>query len=77
MKRFQSLDKLASFIGIVPANRDFSSIMRRDHMSKEGTRTTRGALPLHVDTVTLRNKPLKEHYALVKKRKRSGRFAHV
>ena len=37
----------------------------------------RWALSLAVDTVILRNKPLKEYYTSVKKRKGSGRFAHV
>ena len=35
IKRFQSSDKLASFFGIVSANRDSSSIVRRGHMSRE------------------------------------------
>lgn len=77
IKRFQSSDKLASFFGVVPANRDSSSIKRRGHMSKEGATTSRWALSLAVDTVILRNKPLKEYYASVKKRKGSGKFAHV
>ena len=77
IKRFQSSDKLASFFGIVPANRDSSSIVRRGHMSKDGARTARWALSLAVDTVIMRNKPLKEYYTSVKKRKGSGRFAHV
>ena len=48
IKRFQSSDKLASFFGIVPANRDSSSIVRRGHMSKDGARTARWALSLAV-----------------------------
>ena len=47
------------------------------HMSKEGAQTARWALSLAVDTVILRNKPLKEYYSSVKKRKGSGSFAHV
>ena len=46
-------------------------------MSKEGARTAKWALSLVVDTVILRNKPLKEHYTSEKKRKGSGSFAHV
>ena len=46
-------------------------------MSKEGSQTARWALSLAVDTVILRNKPLKEYYTSVKKRKVSGSFAHV
>ena len=46
-------------------------------MSKEGAQTARWALSLAVDTVILRNKPLKEYYTSVKKRKGSGRFTHV
>ena len=77
IKRFQSTDKLASFFGIVPSNRDSSSTIRRGHMSKEGSQTARWALSIAVDTVILRNKPLKEYYTSVKKRKESGSFAHV
>ena len=77
IKRFQSSDKLASFFGIVPANRDSSSIVRRGHMSKQAVWIERWALSLTVDTVIMRNKPLKEYYTSVKKRKGSGRFAHV
>ena len=77
IKRFQSTDKLASFFGIVPSNRDSSSTIRRGHMSKEGSQTARWALSLAVDTVIMRNKPLKEYYTSVKKRKGSGSFAHV
>ena len=34
IKRLQNSDRLASFFGIVPANRDSSSIVRRGQMSK-------------------------------------------
>ena len=37
---FPNESKLASFFGIVPSNRDSSSITRRGHMSKEGARAT-------------------------------------
>ena len=77
IKRFQSSDRLASFFGIVPSNRDSSSIVRRGHMSKEAVWIERWVLSLAVDTVILRNKPLKEYYTSVKKRKGSGSFAHV
>ena len=77
IKRFQSSDRLASFFGIVPSNRDSSSTIRRGHMSKDGSQTARWALSLAVDTVIMRNKPLKIYYTSVKKRKRSGRFVHV
>jgi hypothetical protein len=46
-------------------------------MSKEGARTARDNAHLAVDTVIMRNKPLKEYYTSVKKRKGPGRFAHV
>ena len=37
VNRFPDESKLASFFGIVPANRDSSSIGRRGHMSKDGS----------------------------------------
>ena len=68
---------MASLFGIVPANRDSSSIVRRGHISKGGARTVRWALSLAFDTIIMRNKPLKEYNTSVKKRKGSGSFAHV
>ena len=46
-------------------------------MSKEGASTARWALSIALDTITLRNKPLKEYYNSVKNRKGSGNYAHV
>ena len=77
MNRFPNTDKLASFFGVIPETMDSSSIKRRGHMSKEGAATARWALSIAVDTVTLRNKPLKEYYNSVKNRKGSGKYAHV
>ena len=39
--KFPNESKLASFFGIVPSNRDSSSLIRRGHMSKEGASTAR------------------------------------
>ena len=77
VNRFPNADKLASFFGVIPETRDSSSITRRGHMSKEGAATARWALSIAVDTITLRNKPLKEYYDSVKSRKGSGKYAHV
>jgi transposase len=41
VKRFPNEAKLASFFGVVPSNKDSSSIVRRGHMSKEGAKTAR------------------------------------
>ncbi len=46
-------------------------------MSKEGAQTARWALSIAVDTVMMRNKPIREYYDSVKNRKGSGKFAHV
>ena len=54
-----------------------STINRRGHMSKEGTRPARWALSITVDTIILRNKPIHEYYDSVKNRNGSGKFAHV
>ena len=77
VRRFDNADKLASFFGVVPSNHDSSSIVRRGRMSKEGARTARWALSIAVDTVTMRNRAIKHYYDSVKKRKGSGKFAHV
>ena len=60
IKRFDSSDKLASFFGVVPAKRVSSSIKRRGHMSKEGASTARWALFLAVDSIILRNRPIRD-----------------
>ncbi|MEM4090018.1 MAG: transposase [Thermoplasmatales archaeon] len=39
--RSSNADKLTVFFGIVPSKKDSSSIMRRDHMSKEGSAEAR------------------------------------
>ena len=75
--RFPNESKLASFFGIVPSNRDSSSITRRGHMSKEGASTARWALSMAVDTVKIRNKPMLEYYNHQKYRTGSGKLAHV
>ena len=75
--RFPNADKLAVFFGIVPATKDSSSIKRRGHMSKDGSSEARWALSIAVDTVMLRNKPIRDYYDKVKERKQSGKLAHV
>lgn len=77
IKRFQSNDKLAAFFGIIPSMRDSSSIKRRGHMSREGAADGRWALSIAVDTIMMRNKPIREYYDSIKKRKESGKFAHI
>ena len=77
VERFETSDKLASFFGIITSTRDSSTIKRSGHMSKEGAQTARWALSIAVDTIILRNKPIREYYDSVKNRKGSGKFAHV
>ena len=62
VNRFPDESKLALFFGIVPANRDSSSIKRRGHMSKDGAGTARWALSMAVDTVKIRNKTIGQYY---------------
>ena len=77
VSRFETIDKLASFFGIITSTKDSSTIKGKGHMSKEGARTARGGLSIAVDTIILRNKPIHEYYDPVKNRKGSGKFAHV
>ena len=77
VRRFPSESKLASFFGIVPSNRDSSSITRRGRMSKEGARTARWALSIAVDTIKMRNRAIGEYYDRQKERTGSGSLAHV
>ena len=77
VNRFPNADKLASFFPVIQETGDSSTIKRRGHMSKEGAATARWALSIAVDTITLRNKPLKEYYNSVKNGKGSDKYAHV
>ena len=77
VNRFPDESKLASFFGIVPANRDSSSLKRRGHMSKDGAGTARWALSMAVDTVKIRNKAIEQYYERQKNRTGSGKLAHV
>ncbi len=77
IRRFPDADHLASFIGIVPAERNSSSIRRVGKMSKDGAHTPRMALSIMVDTVSKSDCRLREHYAKAKARTGSGKMAHV
>lgn len=77
VSRFPSDDQLASYFGIVPANRDSGSVKRRGRMAKEGPATARWALSMMVDTVNRQNKPIREYYQSVRARTGSGKMAHV
>ncbi len=77
VNRFPDESKLASFFGIVPANRDSSSIKRRGHMSKDGAGTARWALSMAVDTIKIRNKAIGQYYEHQKNRTGSVKLAHV
>lgn len=77
INRFESSERLASFFGIVTRTRDSSSIRRRGDMSKEGAQSARWSLSIAVDTVILRNKPIREYYDSVKNEKGSGKFSRV
>lgn len=75
--RFPSDDHLASYFGIVPANRDSANIRRRGRMAKEGPAVARWVLSIMVDTVTKYNRPMKDYYLSVKNRTSSGSMAHT
>ena len=75
--RFPDADHLASFFGIVPGQRDSSSIHRVGRMSKDGPSEARRALSIMVDTVVEYDRRLKEYYAQVKGRTKKGKMAHV
>ena len=65
VSRFETSDKLASFFGVITSTRDSSTIKRRGHISKEGAQTARWALSIAVDTIILRNKSIREYYAIL------------
>ena len=77
IRRFPDADHLASFFGVVPAQRDSSSIKRTGKMSKDGPSTARMALSIMVDTVSQHDPRLKEYYQNAKSRTGSGKMAHV
>lgn len=77
VNRFPSDDRLASFFGVVPENRDSANIRRRGRMTKDGPAVARWALSIMVDGVIRYNKPMKDYYQSVKNRTGSGKMAHV
>ncbi|MGI0054327.1 MAG: transposase, partial [Thermoplasmata archaeon] len=70
-------DHLASFFGVVPAERNSSSIKRVGKMSKDGPSTARMALSLMVDNVAQFDEQIHDYYAKQKARTGSGKMAHV
>ncbi len=77
VRRFPDADHLASFFGIVPTQRDSSTIKRVGRMSKDGPHNARRALSIMVDTVSMFDLHLHEYYSREKARTRSGKMAHV
>ena len=77
VQRFPDADHLASFFGIVPAERNSSSMRRVGHMTKDGPSNGRMALSIMVDTVSKYDTHLHSYYAKEKARTQSGKMAHV
>ena len=77
VRRFPDADHLASFFGIVPSQRDSSTIKRVGRMSKDGPSNARMALSLMVDNVSQFDSRIHEYYAREKARTGSGKMAHV
>ena len=77
VSRFPDADHLASFFGIVPAERNSSSIRRVGKMTKDGPSNSRMALSIMVDTVAMQDKQIRDYYAKEKARTGSGKLAHV
>jgi transposase len=77
VRRFPDADHLASYFGIVPAERNSSSMKRVGRMSKDGPNTARKALSIMVDTVAKCDGRIREYYARAKIRTGSGKMAHV
>lgn len=77
IRRFPNQNHLASFFGVVPTQKDSSSIRRRGKVSKESAPTARWALSMTADGVMIYNTALKSYYESEKNRTRSGKLAHV
>ncbi len=77
VRRFPDADHLASFFGIVPTQRDSSTIKRVGRMSKDGPHNARRALSIMVDTVSMFDLHVHEYYSREKARTKSGKMAHV
>ena len=77
VRRFPDADHLASFFGIVPAQRESSSKRRMGRMSKEGPSEARWALGVMVDTVAKYDTHIAEYYNHAKARTGRGKLAHV
>jgi len=77
VNRFPDADHLASFFGIVPAERNSSSMRRVGRISRDGPSTPRWALSVMVDTVGKFKGPIHDYYAKSKARTGKGSLAHV
>jgi transposase len=77
VRRFPDADHLASYFGIVPSERNSSTIRRVGRMSTDGPHTARMALSIMVDTVALWDDHVRAYYAKAKARTGSGKMAHV
>jgi transposase len=77
VRRFPDADHLASYFGIVPAERNSSTMKRVGHMSKSGPSDARWALSVMVDTVSKYEPHIREYYTRAKTRTGSGKMAHV
>jgi transposase len=77
VRRFPNADHLASYLGIVPGQRDSSSIHRVGRMTKDGPSEGRRALSIMVDSVAMFNPGIRQYYAKAKTRTGSGTMAHV
>lgn len=77
VKRFPDADHLASFFGIVPTERNSSSIKRVGKMSKDGPSTARMALSLMVDSVAQFDRRVHDYSVSAKTRTGSGKMTHV
>ncbi len=77
VRRFPDADHLASFFGIVPTEKNSSSLKRVGHMSKSGPSEGRWALSLMVDTIAKYEPHVRAYYAKCKARTGSGKMGHV
>ena len=77
VRRFPDTDHLANFFGVVPTEKNSSSLKRVGHISKSGPGEGRWALSIMVDATAKYEPHVRAYYAKGKVRTGSGKVIHV
>ncbi len=77
VRRYPTEDHLASYLGIIPAERESSGVKRMGKMSKEGHPLGRWVLDIMAGNAARDNGPIRQYYQSALKRTGKGKKARV